>query len=302
MQPQYFIGVDGGGTRCRVKLTDQVGNQLAQCIGGPANVYSNFEQTMQTVMQLIDQALSEAKLPLTAVEQTSVVLGLAGANVQSARRKAQAYPQPFQNYRVYTDVEIACIGAHLAQPGGVLIIGTGSQGAYWDTQQFHCVGGWGMTISDQGSGAQLGLNAVRLALQAQQNLLSQTLFTQQIMAKFSYSPEQLLKWSHQATPADWGQFAPIVFAHADNDHHACTLIRQTAQEISVMLEYLTCKHDIPVALMGGLAEPILRWLPIALQAKVVPPQTDALSGACLLARSPIVGTRRASQIGQISTY
>ncbi|MFM2485584.1 BadF/BadG/BcrA/BcrD ATPase family protein [Celerinatantimonas yamalensis] len=294
MQPQYFIGVDGGGTRCRVKLTDQVGTQLAQCIGGSANIYSNFEQAMQTVMQLIDQALLEANLPSAALTQTSVVLGLAGANVQSAKRKAQAYPQSFNTYQVYSDVEIACIGAHLTQPGAVLIIGTGSQGVYWDSQQFHCIGGWGMTISDQGSGAQLGLSAVRLALQAHQDLLSQTLFTQQIMANFSHSPEQLLKWSCQATPADWGQFAPVVFAHADTDKHARALIRQTAREISTMLDYLTCNNDIPVALMGGLAEPILRWLPTTLQAKVVPPQEDALTGARLLAGSPIANAQRAS--------
>jgi glucosamine kinase len=39
-----------------------------------------------------------------------------------------------------------------------------------------------------------------------------------------------------------------------------------------------------VALMGGLATPIQRWLDDDIQARLVTPQGDALSGALILAQ------------------
>ncbi len=40
MQTGYLLGIDGGGTRCRARLTDRQGKLLAEVVGGPANVWS----------------------------------------------------------------------------------------------------------------------------------------------------------------------------------------------------------------------------------------------------------------------
>ncbi|HAB26036.1 MAG TPA: N-acetylglucosamine kinase, partial [Pantoea sp.] len=39
MSSPYYLGIDGGGTRCRARLIDAQGKVLAQAEGGPANVF-----------------------------------------------------------------------------------------------------------------------------------------------------------------------------------------------------------------------------------------------------------------------
>lgn len=284
MQAEYLMSVDGGGTQCRTRLTDRRGGVLAECQGGAANIYSDFAAAMRQVAQLLDDTLRAAGLPPQTRQRTSVALGLAGANVQAARQQAQAYPNGFARWQVASDVETACLGAHQGRPGAVLIVGTGSQGTRWDGRRFRCLGGWGLTLSDQGSGARLGVQALRLALQAHEGLLPTSELTDALMARFEHSTERLLRWSGSATPADWGQFSPLIFTlAARQDSAALQLIRTLADEIALMLRHLTRQGEYAVSLMGGLARPVLPWLPADVQNSVTPPQGDALDGALQLA-------------------
>ncbi|WP_315308970.1 BadF/BadG/BcrA/BcrD ATPase family protein [Pantoea vagans] len=287
MQPHYLLGIDGGGTQCRARLTDLQGHVLAEATGGPANVWSDYDAALTCVGQLIDRVLSQAGLAPQALAQTALVAGLAGANVASVQARLASW-QPAcaaLALQVVSDVEIACAGAHGGAPGAVFIIGTGSQGAAWDGERFTLLGGWGFALSDQGSGAELGRRALRLALLAHESIITPTDFTRQLMAQFSDSPETMLLWTRSATPADWARMVPQVFAAADaGDCHAQDLLHQTAADIGMMVRRLIALSSGRVALMGGLATPIERWLDDAIQARLVTPQGDALSGALILAQ------------------
>ncbi|AIR69446.1 BadF/BadG/BcrA/BcrD ATPase family protein [Dickeya fangzhongdai] len=285
MQVQYLLGIDGGGTHCRARLTNLQGNVLAECQAGPANVYSDYSQALQTASLLAHDAVQRAGLPADALQRTIAVSGLAGANVPSLRQRLQQWRPPFYRHQTLSDAEIACIGAHQGEPGAILIVGTGSQGVIWDGQAFHSVGGWGFALADQGSGAQLGRRALRHALLAHDELVENTALIQAIMARFEHNPEHLLQWSGNATPADWAAFAPLVFQAAEQqDPAASMLLQRTADDITLLLSALIKRGQGRVSLMGGLAAPVLPWLPHHVQATVVPAQTDALSGALYLAR------------------
>lgn len=279
-----MLGIDGGGTHCRGRLTDAQGQLLAEARGGPANVWSQFEAAIDAIDQVIDALFTQAALPVAAREQTVLVMGLAGANVASVKARLESWQPVCQARYLFTDVEIACAGAHNGAPGAVFITGTGSQGAAWDGERFTRLGGWGFALSDAGSGAVLGQRALRLALLAHEGIVPASALTQRIMARYDNSPEQMLIWSHQATPADWGQGVPDVFAAAqEGDMHGVALIKQTAAEITQMVQPLLARSHGKLALMGGLAVPIQPWLPADIAALLVPPQGDALSGALRLA-------------------
>ncbi len=87
MQSHYLLGIDGGGTQCRARLTDSEGTLLAQAVGGPANVWSQFDAALNSVEQLIAAVLSQAGLAPEALSHTSLVAGLAGANVASVQAR-----------------------------------------------------------------------------------------------------------------------------------------------------------------------------------------------------------------------
>ncbi|KAB8306308.1 N-acetylglucosamine kinase [Erwinia endophytica] len=285
MQSEFLLGIDGGGTHCRTRLTAVDGTVLAECKGGAANVYSDFDGALKTLNLLIEKTFLTAGLPLSAQKRTVAVLGLAGANVPSASARLHLSRFPFARIQLLSDVDIACIGAHRAEPGAVLIIGTGSQGAAWDGENFHRIGGWGFMLSDQGSGAILGQRLLRKSLLAHEELFPTTALTRRVMNHFSHSPDTLLNWSKSATPGDWGQFSPWVFEAArEGDSLAETLIAENAAEVVLMANALRQRNHGPLALMGGLATPLLPWLPQPLREKIVPGHEDALSGALRLAR------------------
>src|SRR5258706_3828659 len=59
------------------------------------------------------------------------------------------------------------LGAHGGQPGAMVAAGTGSVGAALDADGKRVrVGGWGFAVGDEGSGAWLGLAAMRVAQRA----------------------------------------------------------------------------------------------------------------------------------------
>lgn len=279
-----MLGIDGGGTHCRGRLTDSAGRLLAEAKGGPANVWSQFDAAIVAIEQVIDELFAQANLPAEARDRTVMVAGLAGANVASVQSRLANWQPRCQARYLFTDVEIACAGAHAGAPGAVFIIGTGSQGAAWDGAHFTLLGGWGFALSDAGSGAILGQRALRLALLAHEEIVPASALTQRIMASYQNSPEQLLIWSKQATPADWGRVVPEVFAAAQQgDVHGTALVQQSAADIVQMVQPLLARSHGKLALMGGLAEPIQAWLPADIAALLVPPQGDALSGAIRLA-------------------
>jgi len=286
VQSHYLLGIDGGGTQCRARLTDSHGNVLAQAVGGPANVWSQFDAALNCVEQLIAAVLSQAGLASQALTQTSLVAGLAGANVASVKARLTQWQPACAACQVVSDVEIACAGAHAAAPGAVFIIGTGSQGAAWDGEHFTLLGGWGFALSDQGSGAELGRRALRLALLAHEAIIDSTDFTHSLMVQFNHSPETMLLWTRDAMPADWARVVPEIFAAAQaDDRHAIDLLRQTANDIGLMVSRLSAISQGRVALMGGLAAPIQPWLTRDIQARLVAAQYDALDGALMMARS-----------------
>ena len=279
-----MLGIDGGGTHCRGRLTDSTGHLLAEAKGGPANVWSQFDAAIVAIEQVIDDLFRQANLPAEARNRTVIVAGLAGANVASVQTRLARWQPRCQARFLFTDVEIACAGAHAGAPGAVFIIGTGSQGAAWDGAHFTLLGGWGFALSDAGSGVILGQRALRLALLAHEDIVPASALTQRIMANYQHSPEQLLIWSKQATPADWGRVVPEVFAAAQQgDAHGIALVQQSAADIVQMVQPLLARSHGKLALMGGLAEPIQAWLPADIAALLVPPQGDALSGAIRLA-------------------
>lgn len=284
MQAHYLLGIDGGGTRCRARLTDLYGKVLAEATGGPANVWSDYDAALNCVGTLIDKVFLQAGLAPQTLAQTSLVVGLAGANVASVQARLASWQPACAALQVVSDVEIACAGAHDGQPGAVFITGTGSQGAAWDGTRFTLLGGWGFALSDQGSGAELGRRALRLALLAHEAVVEASDFTQQLMAQFDHSPETMLLWTRTAAPADWARVVPQVFAAAvAGDGHAQDLLSQTAADTGLMVRRLMAISSGRVALMGGLAAPIHRWLPADIQACLTTPQGDALSGALKLA-------------------
>jgi len=280
-----FVGVDGGGTGCRARIEDANGNLLGNGIAGPAALRIGVDRALAEVEKACRAAAEDAGLKADALGSMHAAVGLAGVGRKGALEELLLRPHPFRSVIYAHDATIACIGAHGARDGGIVIIGTGSVGfAVVDGREVR-IGGYGFPISDEGSGADLGLHAIRMALRAYDERALGTSLTRDVMLRFHNDPFEAVAWMDHANATDYATFAPLVMRHADSgDPVARGIIREAAEQIDELVRRLCEFGATRVALLGGLATSMQPWLAPDVQRRLVPVEGDAVDGALHLAR------------------
>ncbi|KAA3669315.1 glucosamine kinase [Pectobacterium carotovorum] len=293
MTTWLYAGVDGGGTGCRARIYQVDGTPLGQGHGGRANLLLGVENVRQSVDDAIAQALKHSGLSPDDVSRLKVGLALASAEHRAAYDAFLALPHPYAAQVLNTDALGACLAVNQGKDAGVVIAGTGSCGLAWQNRTITAYGGHEFPISDQGSGARLGLAALQHTYDVLQGWCAPSALSQRIDDFFSASvaPTQaantldgLQMFSQQAKPGDYAQFARHVFDCAQqNDTVSHALLAQTASEIGLLLAAVA-RHTPPrLSLMGSIGLHIRPWLPDEWQSQLAAPMGDALDGARLIA-------------------
>ncbi len=286
------MGVDAGGSKCSARLADASGHIIGRGLSGPANINTGIGNVFSTILEATSQAISEAKLDTQAIPTIRASIGVAGIGREGAKAALQAQEFPFHSTNIYTDGFIANTGAHSGADGGIVIIGTGSIAIGRLGGKNIRIGGYGFPISDEGSGAYIGLRAIRITLRASDGRILHSDLTRQLFQKFGRKTHGIIAWMDKATAADYAVLAPIVVEAAEaGDRQGRMIIRHAANHIDLMVCGLY-KSGVPrCALLGGLAPKIKPWLSPDTSAKLVKPDGDALDGALWLARQGLKENR-----------
>lgn len=285
-QGDLFLGVDGGGTQCRARLADRSGRLLGEGTSGPANIRLGLDAGFASVLDAARQCLAEARLGEHAIGRIAACLALAGATEPTELAAARSRRLPFSHTVIVSDAHAACVGAHRGNDGGVIIAGTGSVGWAIVGGRQHRVGGWGLMLSDEGSGAWLGREAMRRALWAHDGRVAPTALLRRLFDEFGADPYAIVRWAANAQPAEFGRLAPLVVEHAARqDPAAVELMRRAAGYIDVLAARLLALGAERFALVGGLAPHLEERLAPATRQHLVKPEGDALDGALQLARA-----------------
>ncbi len=285
---EFYLGVDGGGTQCRVRLETSAGKCLAESVGGPANVRLGQELVWGNILTAIDGALAAAGLGREILKTTAAGFGLAGILKPQDHDYLSKQAGLFNALAISSDCHTACLGAFDGKDGGIQIVGTGSSGYAIVDGVGYPRGGWGFYLAEKASGAALGRDAIRAALEAHDGLADGSALTQAIMDRFG-APVAVVDWSDTALPRDYAIFAPLVFQYADQgDAIAASLLRALAADCARYMEALTRLGAPRLCLLGGMASQLKPWLPEALATDLVEPAGDALRGALWLARGTTV--------------
>jgi glucosamine kinase len=284
MAEPLFLGIDGGGTRCRARLETADGTVLGRGLAGPASMRFGLELVRDSIMGATRQAMKEAGLEDTALGDIYAGVGLAGTGHPGAREALESWPHPFAGAWFEGDGYTAYLGAFGGGDGGIVIAGTGSIGVTYQGKTVR-VGGYGFPISDEGSGADIGLNALRHSLRTLDEREQPSDFSRDILARFRNDPARAIKWAQEGSATDFAGLAPIVTRHAaSGDPAALKLMQQAAAQIAEIAETLLGKGVPQVAVIGGLAEILKGYMDPAIASRLVPPQADAMAGAILMAK------------------
>lgn len=282
---RFFLGVDGGGTGCRARIEDAAGNLLGQGLSGPATTRLGIDKAWESIARAFTAAIEEAALDAAAVSAISAGVGIAGLSRKGSLEALRAMPHPFRRIAFVNDGMGACLGAHSGKDGGIVIAGTGSIGLGFVEGRDLRVGGYGFPISDEGSGADLGLKAVQLALRAHDGRVERTALLAEVMRRFNDQPADAVGWMDGATATDYATFAPMVMRHADQgDSAARRIVQGAAGYIDTLVRALFDQGAPRVTLLGGLSSPLEPWLSPDVRRRLKPADGDAVSGAIILAR------------------
>ncbi len=281
--PPFVIGCDGGGTGCRLVIADAQGRVLAQGTGGPANVTSDFGLAIASLQDALGMACGQLDLSQADVLRGVAHFGLAGVqSPQDAARVAAEFP--FAQINVTEDRVIALAGALGAADGVLLGLGTGTIIAAQRKGAVSRIGGWGLALSDDASGAWLGRLLLQKVMLAQDGIEPFSALIEACFSGFDRDPRRLVAFASTARPADYAGFAPQIIAAAEQgDAVGIGLMQAGAAYLTRALGVLGFAPPQVLCLTGGVGPHYAPYLPKAVQAAIVAPQGQALDGALRLA-------------------
>ncbi len=286
VNPMYFMGVDGGGTGCRARIENLKGEVLGYGISGPATTRLGIQEAWNSVSRAMTAAIESAEIGTQYHSHIYVGVGLAGVGRQGALEALRAIPTNFAAIDFISDGKAACLGAHSGSDGAIVIAGTGSIGLAYIKGQEIRLGGYGFPVSDEGSGADLGLKSIQYSLQAHDGRIEKTPLLAEIMRRFNDNPMEIVSWMDRASATDYATLAPMVFRHADmGDATARVIVQSAAEQIGKMVRSLFSRDAPRVTLLGGLASPLEPWLAPDIRRQLKQADGDAVSGSIILART-----------------
>src|SRR6516162_3906998 len=210
----YLLGFDGGGSKTDCILADQHGRTIARAQAGPSNpLRTGYARAWFALSEAGDLVLAKAKIHAAHVR--AVCAGLGGAGRPGVVRRVARFLEgsyPNAAIQVTSDLEIALEAAFGSGEGVILLAGTGP---------------W---ISDEGSAFDMGRQAVRAVVLAQERrgpstALSDRLFTLHQCSSWDGLAEQIAKNADDVFPATF----PLVAELADQqDAVSCEITRRAA--------------------------------------------------------------------------
>jgi len=286
---RLIVVVDGGGSTCRVNICDLSGNVLGRASAKSANIATDFDGALSNILMASKLAYSSAGFSVDRMHNDIAYLGLAGAGLAGVAERMENTLE-FARTTVTSDREIAVQGALGSDNGSVALIGTGSFFVARLGNKVKHIGGWGFQLGDDGGGAILGHQLLRLTILAHDGIVDHSPLTRAVLARFGGSPFGLLDFVQSATPMDYGSFSPqLIEAFHAQDPIATQIVQAAVLTLTRTLDNIEVKSTGALYMMGGLGSFYQKLLSADYQALCKTPKGDALSGALVLVQKQMAG-------------
>lgn len=282
----YAIGIDGGGTSTRARVVHRSGVMVGEGKAGASGLTQGIGQAWRHIEEAISQATGgrlQAGWPEPVPANCALGLGLAGANNAAWHAECLAADPGYACLKLESDAVTALLGAHGGHPGALVIVGTGAVGlALLPDGQHRTSGGWGFPSGDEGSGADLGLQAVNLTQRALDGRALPGPLTLAVLQATGGTPEALLAWCGAAGQGEYASLTPLIFLHEASDPDAARLLERALHQLEALARAVDPTHTLPLVVAGSVGQRLAPRLCALVGACVVPPQGDAMDGALTL--------------------
>jgi N-acetylglucosamine kinase-like BadF-type ATPase len=257
---QLYLGIDAGGTKTDCAVSNGA-ELLGQATGASAKLARvGKEKARENLQAVIGKACETAKVAPSEIQH--VCIGMAGASLVEAVQWAQQTIReliPDSTIYVAGDHVIAHRAAFGISPGVLVISGTGSI-AFGRNQAGETAraGGWGPSVSDEGSAFWVGREAVAEALRSFDFGKSNGLLST-IADCWKVAPEEVIRLANASEPRFPELAGPVVEAAERGDAQARNIAERAGKALaglaSAVIHRLWPNGGIvPVALAGGVLQ------------------------------------------------
>ncbi len=263
----YFVGIDGGGTRSRLRASFGDGREAAEYTGEATNLYAlSRKEVEENLRRLLESFFYGEKT--CAQECGGICVGSAGIDNEKNKREMEqileelglSCPMQVMNdtllYLTAEDREIPCM---------IIVAGTGSNSFGRDrTGNVVHAGGWEYLLGDEGSGYFLGLEGLRAVMRAFDGRGERTSLTERILQNLGKTEvPQLMDFVYKedTKKMDIARISVLVLKEAKKGDGVCGAILEMA--LNALLEHVKALHGsmglsheegFRVLLHGGLFE------------------------------------------------
>lgn len=301
--PQYYLGVDGGGTKTQVALMNEAREVVGEGTAGPSNpLRVGVETAVSNIVKAADEAMDSAGV--LRIDIAGATLGLAGvrrADIKQSVKASFNHQIRIRRTIVITDAEIALFATTLGKPGIVVIAGTGSVCLGKNEQgKMAIAGGWGPLAGDEGGGVGIAQNALHAVAKASDGRGISTILSKRASEYFRASgPENLIVaiYSPQVDNTRIAGFAKhVVEAAKEGDAVATSILQEAGSELGLaacaVIDKLGLRrHKVPIGCVGSvfragsiLTDPMIETVhTIAGKAFLTEPKMPPAHAAALMA-------------------
>ncbi|MBV8503999.1 MAG: ATPase [Paucibacter sp.] len=285
---RFLVGVDGGGTGTRVRLADREGRLLGQGEAGPSALGQGAEQAWRHIGQALHQARVQAGLPELDPSRCAIGLGLSGSSLKESVAQFLGLQPGYALLALDSDGWTTLLGAHSGEPGAVLAAGTGTIGVALRRDGSRAVASaWGWLTGDEGSGAWLGIQAMRHAEQVFDGRAQGGALARAVLARAGDDRSAINAWNASAGQAGFAGLAPLVFEFADRDVVAAALLDSAVAELEKLAHALDPAGELPLALCGSVALRLAPRFSAPLRQRCVAARGDSAEGGLYLVRGEL---------------
>ncbi|MDH7601649.1 MAG: BadF/BadG/BcrA/BcrD ATPase family protein [Armatimonadota bacterium] len=253
----YILGVDGGGSKTEAAVIDENRRVLGRGLAGGSNTnFVSRKEAVSSYVSAVKQALDEAGLRPQQIAAAGCTFCSAAPDA-FAELGLQVKPIPIGEHQV------AFERAGLQEVYGVVLIaGTGSScfGFGKDGRRFHA-GGHGPLLGDEGGGYDIGLQALRTALKAEEGRKPPTMLVEAACEYFGVrnarSVVSRLAGLQIEQPLIAGFAARVAECARQGDEAALEILRYAGTALGELAAFVAGRifdraDRFPVVLAGGV--------------------------------------------------
>ncbi len=265
---QLVLGIDEGGSKTRASLARVSSDNEIQLAGQGVSGASNLNATgLASASEQVQLAIQRAFEAAETHSQTvaAICMGMSGAGRDTERQAWLNWAQEnhvADRIQIVTDAETVLAAGTPEGFGVALIAGTGSLAFGKNkTGEVARSGGWGYLLSDEGSGYQIAIAAIKAILKSLDGRGLETCLEVAILESLGLKhPDELIQFVYRSeiNRREIAELSKLVFAAAEGgDHVALEILQQAVEELSNLVQAVVNRLDFSgagyaLALTGGI--------------------------------------------------